>query len=76
MEQKPVHNAQAFLDEVEIGEPSASFFGSNNFFSMMNDKFLPPVWLGEQTAAEALQAALPEVERIIEASNKKLSEEQ
>lgn len=68
MEQRPVHNAQVFLDEVELGEPDPAFPGANEIIDMINDETLPPVWRGEQDAASALQEALPEVERILAAN--------
>jgi multiple sugar transport system substrate-binding protein len=68
MQQKPAFNAQVFLDEVEIGEPDPAFAGANEIIDMMNEKVLPPVWRGEQKAAPALQAALPEVEHILAAN--------
>lgn len=68
MEQQPAHNAQVFLDEVEIGEPDPAFPGANDIIGMLNNEVLPPVWQGEQDAASALQAALPEIERIMAAN--------
>jgi multiple sugar transport system substrate-binding protein len=67
MNQTPSHNAQAFLDGVEIGRPNPAFPGANEITNMMNDEVLPPVWRGEQDAASAIQAALPEIERILKA---------
>lgn len=66
--QKPAHNAQAFLRGVEIGEPDPAFLGANEIITMMNDEVLPPVWRGEQDAASALQAALPKIEAILAAN--------
>lgn len=68
MPQRPIYNAQIFLDEVEIGEPDPAFAGANEIIEMINEEVLPPVWRGEQDAASALQAALPEVERILAAN--------
>jgi len=62
------YNVQVFLDEVEIGEPDPAFPGANEIIDMMNDEILPPVWQGQQDAASALQAALPDVEKIIAAA--------
>ncbi len=59
------YNTQVFLDEVEIGEPDPAFPGANRIIDMVNDEILPPVWRGEQDAATALQAALPEIESIV-----------
>ena len=59
------YDAQVFLDQVEIGEPDPAFPGANEIIDMMNDQVLPPVWQGEQDAASAIQAALPEIERIL-----------
>lgn len=67
-QQKPAHNAQAFLKGVEIGEPNPAFVGSNEIINLMNNQVLPPVWRGEQPAASALQAALPKIERILSQS--------
>ncbi len=68
LKQKPVHNAQVFLNAVEIGEANPAFPGMNGILSLMNDEILPPVWRGEQDAATALQAALPEIKDILEAN--------
>ncbi len=67
-EQKPKHNAQAFLGAVESGEPNPAFPGANEIIEMMNNVVLPPVYRGEQDAASAIQAALPEIEDILEKS--------
>jgi multiple sugar transport system substrate-binding protein len=68
MNQKPRHNAQAFLNGVEIGQPDPAFLGINEILAIMDDEALPPVWRGEQDAASAIQAVLPEIEQIIEAN--------
>jgi multiple sugar transport system substrate-binding protein len=65
IEQKPVHDAQAFLNGVEIGEPDPAFPGANEIINLINEEVLPPVWRGEQDAASAFEAALPEIERIL-----------
>lgn len=64
MEQQPTHNAQAFLDGVEIGQPNPAFPGADEIVNMVNAA-LVPVWKGEQDAKSALDAILPEVEKII-----------
>jgi multiple sugar transport system substrate-binding protein len=68
MKQSPAHNAQAFLNGVEIGEPNPAFPGANEIITMMNEEVLPPVWRGEQDAASAIQAALPDIEHMLAAS--------
>jgi multiple sugar transport system substrate-binding protein len=65
MEQPPAHNAQVFLDEAEIGQPGPAFLGVNDIFKIVDEEILEPVWRGEREAASALQAVLPEIERII-----------
>ncbi len=62
------YNVQIFLDEVEIGEPDPAFVGFNEIMDLMNEQVLPPVWRGEQDAAGALKAALPQIEQIVAAS--------
>jgi multiple sugar transport system substrate-binding protein len=64
MQQHPAHNAQVFLDEVEIGRPTPAFPGSNNLIELVNTA-LVPVWQGQTDAASALKEVLPEVEGII-----------
>jgi multiple sugar transport system substrate-binding protein len=64
MQQRPVHNAQVFLDEVEIGRPTAAFPGSNNIIEQVNTA-LVPVWQGQKDAAAALKEVLPQVEECI-----------
>lgn len=61
------YNAQAFLDEVEIGEPNPAFVGANTIIELLNDQVLPPVWQGQQDAASALQNAMPKIEDIMSA---------
>jgi hypothetical protein len=34
----------------------------------MNNQVLPPVWRGEQDAANAIDAALPKIEQILKAN--------
>lgn len=60
------YKVKVFLDEVEIGEANPAFPGANDIIDLMNNQVLPPVWRGEQKAADALQAALPEIEQILE----------
>lgn len=64
MEQRPNHNAQVFLDEAEIGEPTPAFPGSSNIIELMNNA-LTPVWQGKQDAVSAIKSVLPEIESII-----------
>jgi multiple sugar transport system substrate-binding protein len=64
MQQRPVHNAQVFLAEVEIGQPTPAFPGSNDIIALM-DEALVPVWQGQQEAASAINPLLPEIEQII-----------
>lgn len=59
------YNVQIFLDETEIGEPNPAFPGANDILNLMNNETLPPVWRGEQDAASALQAVLPDIEAIL-----------
>ena len=66
LDQEPDHNARAFLGAVESGEPDPAFPGANEIIGIMNNEVLPPVWLGEQDAASAIQAALPQIEQILE----------
>jgi multiple sugar transport system substrate-binding protein len=68
MEQSPPHKAQAFLDGVEVGEADPAFVGASEIIDMMNNEVLPPVWRGEQDAASAIQAALPEIESVLAAN--------
>jgi hypothetical protein len=68
MEQSPPHKVRAFLDGVEVGEPDPAFVGASDIIDMMNNQVLPPVWRGEQDAASAIQAALPEIESILAAN--------
>jgi multiple sugar transport system substrate-binding protein len=68
MNQKPAHNAQAFLNGVEIGEPDPAFPGANDIINLIDQEVLPPVWRGEQDAARAFQMALPDIERILAAN--------
>lgn len=63
---RAAYNIQTFLEEVEIGQANPAFPGANEIITLMNEDVLVPVWRGEQAAAEALQAALPEIERIID----------
>lgn len=60
------YDINTFLEEVEIGEADPAFPGANEIINLMNEEVLVPVWRGEQQADEALQAALPEIERIID----------
>ena len=60
------YKVKAFLDEVEIGEANPAFPGANDIIDLMNNQVLPPVWRGEQDAASAIQAALPQIEQILE----------
>jgi multiple sugar transport system substrate-binding protein len=64
MEQKPDHNAQVFLDEANIGEPTPAFPGSNDIIELVNNA-LTPVWQGQQDAASAINQILPQVEDIV-----------
>jgi multiple sugar transport system substrate-binding protein len=64
MKQQPSHNAQVFLDEAEIGEPTPAFPGSNDIIELMNQA-LQPVWQGKQDAASAINQVLPQIEEII-----------
>jgi multiple sugar transport system substrate-binding protein len=64
MEQRPQHNAQVFLDEAEIGQPTPAFPGSNDIIELMN-KALVPVWQGQQDAASAITQVLPQIEAIL-----------
>ncbi len=64
MQQPPPHNAQVFLDEVEIGQSTPAFPGSNNIIEQVNTA-LVPVWQGQKDAASALKEVLPQVEDII-----------
>ena len=66
MKPRAAYNIHTFLEEVEIGEADPAFPGANEITNLMNEEVLVPVWQGEQSAAEALQAALPEIERIID----------
>jgi multiple sugar transport system substrate-binding protein len=64
MEQRPQHNAQVFLDEAEIGEPTPAFPGSNDIIGSVNEA-LVPVWQGKEDAASALKKVIPHVKEII-----------
>jgi multiple sugar transport system substrate-binding protein len=64
MNQTPRHNAQAFLDGTEIGEPTYAFPGADEITGLINQA-LTPVWRGEQDAAGALNAILPEIKAIL-----------
>lgn len=66
MKPRASYNIHTFLEEVEIGQTDPAFPGANEIIDMMNEEVLVPVWRGEQPADQALQAALPEVERIID----------
>lgn len=63
---RAAYDIQTFLEEVEIGQANPAFPGANEIINLMNRDVLVPVWRGEQAAAHALQAALPEIERIID----------
>jgi multiple sugar transport system substrate-binding protein len=64
MEQHPQHNAQVFLEEAEIGEPTPAFPGSSDIIELINEA-LVPVWQGQQDASSALSQVLPRVKEII-----------
>jgi multiple sugar transport system substrate-binding protein len=64
MRQNLAYNAQAFLDETEIGEPNFAFPGAHEITTLMNEALIP-VWRGEQDASSAIQSILPEIERIV-----------
>ncbi len=65
------YNAQVFLEETEIGQPTPAFPGSSDIMSLLNEAFVP-VWHGQQDAAPAIQAVLPKVEAIIAQSQERL----
>ncbi len=69
--QRPLHNAQVFLDETELGEPNFAFPGADEIMALMNQA-LVPVWQGQQDAADAIQEVLPEIEKILAESQEKL----
>lgn len=64
MQQRPPHNAQVFLDEAEIGEPTPAFPGSNDIIELINNA-LTPVWQGRQDASSAINQILPQIKDII-----------
>ncbi|MCB0164238.1 MAG: extracellular solute-binding protein, partial [Anaerolineae bacterium] len=66
MKPRASYDIHTFLEEVEIGQTDPAFPGANDINDMMNEEVLVPVWRGEQSATDALQAALPEIERIID----------
>ncbi|MCB0192390.1 MAG: sugar ABC transporter substrate-binding protein [Anaerolineae bacterium] len=65
MKPRASYDIHIFLEEVEIGEADPAFPGANEIVNLLNEEVLVPVWQGDQPAAEALQDALPEIERII-----------
>lgn len=64
MDQLPRHNAQIFLDEAEIGEPTPAFPGSSDIVSLVNEA-LTPVWQGKEDAASVLNKVVPQIREII-----------
>jgi multiple sugar transport system substrate-binding protein len=64
MNQRPEHNAQVFLAEAEIGEPTPAFPGSSDIIELLNNA-LTPVWQGQDDAAGAITRVVPQVKEII-----------
>lgn len=64
LKQRPQHNAEVFLSQAELGEPSFAFPGADQVMSRLNEA-LSPVWRGQQDAASAIQSVLPQLEKIV-----------
>jgi multiple sugar transport system substrate-binding protein len=71
LEQRPLHDAAVFLSEAEIGEPNFAFPGADKIMALMNEALIP-VWRGEQDAASAIKAVLPQIEQIVAESRERL----
>ncbi len=71
LKQRPLHNAEAFLDEAEIGEPNFAFPGASEIMTLMNEALIP-VWRGEQDAASAIESVLPQIKQIVADSQGRL----
>ncbi len=58
------YNPQVFLEETALGRPDLHTYHQEEVNAAL-DEALMPVWRGERTAAEAVAAVRPEIERLL-----------